>query len=154
MTRDADKRATFAARLDELFRTVVNSDGRLYSTRAAASALTALGTPVSHTHVGKLRRGEADPRRSEMQAFATLFGVSLSYFTHDDDDNEVERRLARALGDPAIQAVAMRMGEADMSAEGKAAVAAMVEQVVFLEQAARRRGLSQGAVPDAPGDDG
>jgi hypothetical protein len=140
VTEDARARRTFADRLDELFRTVVNSDGRLYSTRAAAAALAALDCPVSHTHVGKLRRGEADPRRSEMQAFATLFGVSLSYFTHDDgDESDADRRLARALGDPAIQAVAMRMGEADMSAAGKAAVAAMVEQVVLLEQAARKR---------------
>jgi hypothetical protein len=75
-----------------------------------------------------------------MQAFATLFGVSLAYFTQDDgDDSDADRRLSRALGDPAIQAVAMRMGEAEMSAAGKAAVAAMVEQVVLLEQAARRR---------------
>jgi transcriptional regulator with XRE-family HTH domain len=140
VTGDMHARRTFADRLDELFRTVVNSDGRLYSTRAAAAALAALGCPVSHTHVGKLRRGEADPRRSEMQAFATLFGVSLAYFTQDDgDETEVDRRLARALGDPAIQAVAMRMGEAEMSAAGKAAVAAMVEQVVLLEQAARQR---------------
>jgi hypothetical protein len=145
VTGDEQARRTFAERLDELFRTVVNSDGRLYSTRAAATALAALGCPVSHTHVGKLRRGEADPRRSEMQAFATLFGVSLAYFTRDDsDDSEVDRRLARALGDPAIQAVAMRMGEAEMSAAGKAAVAAMVEQVVLLEQAARQRRTDSG----------
>lgn len=140
MTGETPARRTFADQLDELFRTVVNSEGRPYSTRAAAAALTALGCPVSHTHVGKLRRGEADPRRSEMQAFATLFGVSLAYFTQDDgDDSDADRRLSRALGDPAIQAVAMRMGEAEMSAAGKAAVAAMVEQVVLLEQAARRR---------------
>jgi len=137
VTGETPARRTFADQLDELFRTVVNSEGRPYSTRAAAAALTALGCPVSHTHVGKLRRGEADPRRSEMQAFATLFGVSLAYFTQDDGD--ADRRLSRALGDPAIQAVAMRMGEAEMSAAGKAAVAAMVEQVVLLEQAARRR---------------
>ncbi|MET8150833.1 hypothetical protein ACIBSW_18365 [Actinoplanes sp. NPDC049668] len=137
MTGDMHARRNFADRLDELFRTVVTDEGRPYSTRAAAAALAELGCPVSHTHVGKLRRGEADPRRSEMQAFATLFGVSLTYFTQDDD--EADRRLARALGDPAIQAVAMRMGEAEMSAAGKAAVAAMVEQVVLLEQAARRR---------------
>ena len=140
MTGEKHARRTFADRLDELFRTVVSGEGRPYSTRAAAAALADLGCPVSHTHVGKLRRGEADPRRSEMQAFATLFGVSLAYFTQDDgDDGEADRRLARALGDPAIQAVAMRMGEAEMSAAGKAAVAAMVEQVVLLEQAARRR---------------
>ncbi|GAA3339778.1 hypothetical protein GCM10020358_24780 [Amorphoplanes nipponensis] len=151
MTGDSHARRTFADRLDELFRTVVTSEGRLYSTRAAAAALAELGCPVSHTHVGKLRRGEADPRRSEMQAFATLFGVSLAYFTQDDDDSEVDRRLARALGDPAIQAVAMRMGEAEMSAAGKAAVAAMVEQVVLLEQAARQRNAPPGGSGNPPG---
>src|SRR5512142_770114 len=113
-----DERPTshsFAERLDELFRTTRKpgppGTDRHFSVREVAAALG-----WSHTHLGNLRSGRAaDPRRSEMQALATCFGRPLSYFTDEPTESadpaasEIHARLQRALADPNITAIALRM---------------------------------------------
>jgi hypothetical protein len=128
---------SFADRLDELFRTVLNpATGKPYSVRHVAAQLTASGCMMSHTHLYDLRMGRAtDPRRSEMEAIAAFFGKQLDYFTVTD----IQQRLLEALADPAIKQVALRMVDAELSSEGAAAVLAMIEHVRLLEHAARRR---------------
>ena len=152
MSDQHEQSPSFATQLDHLFRTVSTAEGRLYSNRMAAAKLTAGGCPISHTQVGALRRGDADPRRSEMLAFANMFGKPVSYFLDDPSstvdsptlDHKESRRLIRALQDPDILSVAMRMGDTGMSATGKAAVLAMIEHVLAIERQARQQ-------PPAPG---
>jgi ESX-1-secreted protein regulator len=143
---------SFAERLDELFRTVLNpANGKQYSVRHVAQACG-----ISHTHLNKLRSGAAsNPRRSEMEALAGFFGVALSYFTDDagapavqDRDEGSQARLAAALSHPEVEKVALRMVDRQLSPEGVAAVVAIIDEVARLEAAQRRR--ARGATePDA-----
>jgi hypothetical protein len=68
-------------RLNHLFQTVRRPDGRLWSDRAAAKALTDAGHTISHTQIGHIRAGRREPRFVDMVAFARLFGQDSSYFT-------------------------------------------------------------------------
>ena len=71
-------------RLNNLFATVRRPDGRLWSDRAAAEALTNSGHPISRTQIGNIRRSLADPRFADMVALARLFGQPSTYFTESD----------------------------------------------------------------------
>lgn len=139
-----DPGETFAERLDNLFRTVLDpSAGRQYSVRHVANACG-----ISHTHLNKLRTGAAsDPRRSEMEALASFFGVPSSYFTRDSaDEGQVhadQARLVAALSRPEIEKVAMRMIERQLSPAGVEAVIAIIDEVARLESAQRGRRSAQ-----------
>jgi hypothetical protein len=69
------------SRLNHLFHTIRRSDGRLWSDRAAAKALTDSGHPISHTQIGHIRAGRREPRFVDMVALARLFGQDPGYFT-------------------------------------------------------------------------
>jgi transcriptional regulator with XRE-family HTH domain len=145
----ADATVTFADRLDTLFRTVPDPrTGRQYSVRHVA---TACG--ISHTHLNKLRSGAAsDPRRSEMEALATFFGVPLAYFTEDPADPAAQprtgqARLAAALSRPEIEKVALRMVERQLSPAGIEAVIAIIDEVARLEAAQRGGSPDDGSGP-------
>ncbi|MEV0811172.1 hypothetical protein [Micromonospora sp. NPDC050200] len=131
---------SFAARLDWLFRTVTDPQGRPYSVRHVAQELTGRGCRISHTHLSNLRQGRApDPRQSVVDAIAAFFGQPSSFFAPGQDDVDGGRDLAHALANPHIKQVAMRLADARLSPEGHAAVVAMIEQVERLEAAARAR---------------
>jgi transcriptional regulator with XRE-family HTH domain len=138
---DAHHRSmSFAERLDFLFNTVTGPDGRLYSLRAAADALRAAGHDISHGQLGRLRHGTAEPRHSDMEALAGLFGTTASFFTDRPDASAAtvpDDPIVRALRDPAIRKVALRMADSGLSAAGRAAVADMLETVIRMEQQAR-----------------
>ncbi len=68
-------------RLNHLFQTVRRPDGRLWSDRAAAKALTDSGHTISHTQIGHIRAGRREPRFVDMVAFARLFDRDPGYFT-------------------------------------------------------------------------
>ncbi|MBN1173105.1 MAG: hypothetical protein JXA67_13100 [Micromonosporaceae bacterium] len=68
-------------RLNHLFQTVRRPDGRFWSDRAAAKALSDSGHLISHTQIGHIRAGRREPRFVDMVAFAELFGRDPSYFT-------------------------------------------------------------------------
>ena len=133
--------ASFAQRLDELFRTVRSPvSGKLYSVRQAA---TACG--LSHTHLNKLRSGQAnDPRMSEVESLARFFDVSVDRLVGrdeaDGEGHDAEREvLAAALRQPGVHQVALRMVDRQLSPEGAAAVLRIVDEVARLEEAQRRR---------------
>lgn len=130
-------RQTFAQRLDALWRAVPNpKTGRPYSARAAAAALTQAGFQVSHTHLTRLRSGQADnPRQSEIDALARLFGVAPSYFATEGPARHDP--LAEALAKPGIQAVALRLATAELSSAGVDAIIAVIDHVAKLEVSAR-----------------
>jgi transcriptional regulator with XRE-family HTH domain len=145
-TRGGD--TSFAERLDELFRTVLNPEtGKQYSVRQVA---TACG--ISHTHLNKLRSGLAnDPRRSEMETLARFFGVPLSYFTEDGTasapGSSTQARFTAALGHAEVEKVALRMIERQLSPAGIAAVVAIIDEVARLEAAQRN---AAGTADDVP----
>lgn len=84
----------FSARLDRLFKTIKRSDGREYSHREVAEAITAAGEPISHTYVGQLRSGHKDnPTLRHMRALARFFGVPVEYFTSEQLGAAVDQEL-------------------------------------------------------------
>jgi transcriptional regulator with XRE-family HTH domain len=137
--------ATFAERLDELFRTVRHpSTGKPYSVRHVAAACG-----LSHTHLNKLRSGTAnDPRWSEMEALARFFGVPLEHFLGGEPDGRREAdahraAVAAALRQPGVSQVMLRMLEQQLSPEGTAAVIRIIDEVARLEAAQRRRAAGE-----------
>jgi transcriptional regulator with XRE-family HTH domain len=133
--------ATFAERLDELFRTVRHPvTGKPYSVRHVAAACG-----LSHTHLNKLRSGTAsDPRWSEMEALAGFFGVPIDHFVAADPRqrraaDEHSAALAAALRQPGVSQVMLRMVQRRLSAEGAAAVIRIIDEVARLEAAQGRR---------------
>ncbi|GAA4262825.1 hypothetical protein [Dactylosporangium darangshiense] len=142
--------ATFAERLDQLFRTVCSPvTGKPYSVRHVAAACG-----LSHTHLNKLRSGLAsDPRCSEMEALARFFGVPIDHFVSGADrepaaPDEHSAALAAALRQPGVSQVMLRMVERQLSPQGAAAVIRIIDEVARLEAAQRLRAAGEEDVPD------
>ena len=75
-------------RLNHLFNTVRRPDGRLWSDRAAARALTDSGHSISYTQIGHFRAGRREPRFTDMMALAKLFGQPSTYFTEPNPQQQ------------------------------------------------------------------
>lgn len=102
---------SLAERLDHLFRTVRREDGREFSHREVADAITASEEPISHSYIGQLRTGDKDnPTIKHLRALARFFGVPVEYFTNDDVTAAVDRELATltALRELQVRTVALR----------------------------------------------
>jgi transcriptional regulator with XRE-family HTH domain len=139
---------SFADRVNHLFATVRTADDREYT-----NAEVALATGVSATYIGYLRKGvRGNPSVDTVRALARFFRVRPSYLVDEEADeplagpaadttvDSTDRRLAEALRNPGITRLAMRAAEADLSPAAIAAVAAMIDEVEKLEQAADGRG--------------
>jgi transcriptional regulator with XRE-family HTH domain len=102
---------SLAQRLDHLFRTVRKPDGKEYSLREVADAITEAGDSISHAYVGQLRSGEKDdPRMSHLRGLASFFGVPVTYFFDEDRAAEVDRDLEvlLALKDGGVRVIAQQ----------------------------------------------
>jgi transcriptional regulator with XRE-family HTH domain len=102
---------SLAERLDHLFRTVRREDGREFSHREVADAITASDEPISHSYIGQLRTGDKDnPTIKHLRALARFFGVPVEYFTREDVASDVDRELRTltALKELQIRTVALR----------------------------------------------
>ncbi|GAA3741690.1 hypothetical protein GCM10022225_26480 [Plantactinospora mayteni] len=77
-----------ARRLDRLFSTVTDADGRLYSLQAVSTALRdRYGIDRSPQYIQMLRTGiRANPTVNVLHALADFFGVPTSYLLADDDE--------------------------------------------------------------------
>lgn len=88
---------TFSQRLDYLFVSSRQPNGKKWNPNAVATAVRLIGQPVTGTYLGHLRKGErTNPRLALVQALAEVFGVPVGYFV---DDSAAE--VVAALGDPA-----------------------------------------------------
>ncbi len=143
-------RRTLAEKLNYLFATIRPSgEEREYTNAEVAQA-----TGVSGSYIGYLRKGARDnPTVDAVQALARHFGVRPSYLVDDELDDaqlaavEAQLRLSRVLARPGIEALAMRAAEAELSPEALDAVAAMIEQVQRLEQAAAAKRRTRATRP-------
>ncbi|MGI5213848.1 helix-turn-helix domain-containing protein [Plantactinospora sp. CA-290183] len=77
-----------ARRLDRLFSTVTDVDGRLYSLQAVSTALRErYGIDRSPQYIQMLRTGIRDnPTINVLHALADFFGVPVSYLLSGDDE--------------------------------------------------------------------
>lgn len=129
------RRKTLAEKLDHLFSTVRSPRGGEYTFDEVASALRDAGGPtISATYVWQLRKGIRDnPTKRHLEALATFFGVSPSYFFDEEAAERIEAELGllTALRDTSIRSVALR--SAGLSPSTLDAIRAVIENARRLE---------------------
>lgn len=129
---------SLAHRLDHLFRTVAKPDGREYSHREVAEAVTTGGEPISHSYIGQLRTGDKDnPTIRHLRALARFFGVPVEYFTSDEvaADVDLELRTLTALKELQVKTIALRRTVLPEAERSLAELARLVEVIRGIEQA-------------------
>lgn len=125
--------ASFADRLDRLFRAVHPRGRGEYSYEEVASAIRGTGVTISHTYLWQLRKGARDnPTKRHMEALAHFFGVPASYFL-DEDTSTVDDQLELlvALRDNSVRSVALRA--AGLSETSLTAIMGMIEHARAIE---------------------
>lgn len=126
---------TLAEKLDHLFRTMHPRGRGEYSCEEVAEALRKRGGPtVSATYIWQLRKGLRDnPTKKHLEALASFFGVSPSYFFDDalTTQIEAELELLAALRDRSVRMLALEAY--GLSSATLAAIREMVERVRELE---------------------
>ncbi len=128
-----DPPASFAERLDRLFRSVHPGGRGEYSYEEVAAAIRAQGIAISHTYVWQLRKGQRDnPTIKHVEGLAKFFGVQPSYFL-DEDVSEVDAQLEllATLRDRSVRSLALRAN--GLSEAGLQALAGMIEHARALE---------------------
>ena len=144
--------SAFAARFDALFRSRKQpGTDWAWTTRALAEALSERGHPISHTTIGRLRRGETDPRQGDVEALADVLGVPVSYFFSAAGDGDGrpaqdEQRVLDAMAaSPHVRAIAMRLAEdGPISEDVAAAIMNIIEQVRGLDRRGSQGRAAQG----------
>jgi len=146
VTSDQDEVADgLARRLDNLFRSVRRPDGREYSHREVAEAITSSGEPISHSYIGQLRAGDKDnPTIKHLRALARFFGVPVEYFTNDEIAADVDRELRTltALKELQIKTVALRstlLPEAERSLAELARIVEVIREIETEQEGKQRR---------------
>lgn len=125
--------ATFAQRLDRLFRVVRPRNGHEYTHEEVATAIRERGVTISHTYVWQLRKGMRDnPTKRHLEALAEFFGVPPSYFLDEDTSGiDAQLELLVALRDNDVRNVALRAS--GLSPQGLKAVLGMIEHARTVE---------------------
>lgn len=128
-------RPTLACRLDRLFQDVrpEGARGRRYTNEDVATAVKEAnpGIRVSGAYLSALRNGvKRNPSTELLTALARFFGVPPCYFLEDAgaERTDAELALARVAGNPGVRRLALQALE--LSPEGLAAVARIVEHVL------------------------
>ncbi len=127
--------ASFAERLDRLFKLTADADGHEHTYRAVAAEIEAAGgSSVSASYLHALRTGQKDnPTKRYIEGLAAYFGVPPAYFFDDKLAAEVDAQLAmlRTLRDNGVMDVALRAR--GLSAESLDHLARLIERTRSLE---------------------
>jgi transcriptional regulator with XRE-family HTH domain len=87
-TIDLPDTLTFADRLNELFDTVRDENGIPYTGKKIASKANDLGYTLSDAYISQLRTGKAKtPSFRTVEAISRAFGISVTYFLSDPDED-------------------------------------------------------------------
>jgi len=82
---------------------------------------------ISANHVWRLRNGRNhNPGLDTLQLLAGVFGVALDYFGGGDDEGD-EDAIRRALAQPELRGLVVRLGTAQVSPRDAARLAGIVE---------------------------
>ncbi|MFG3112876.1 XRE family transcriptional regulator [Streptomyces sp. NPDC048197] len=138
---------SLAEKINYLFATIKDDDGREYSNEYAANAISQTGINISMSYIWQLRKGKKDnPTVRHLQGLASFFGVPISYFFDDAVARQVHGRLVQmeserasvneALEDRDVKLMAMRAGE--LSEARRKQVMDLLDVVYKLEQAEHR----------------
>ncbi len=127
--------ATFAEKLDRLFRTVRPQGREEFTPDEVSSAIAKRGGPtISSTYIYMLRRGQRDnPTKKHLEALADFFGVPPAYFFDDETAARVNAELdvLVALRDASVRDIALRA--TGLSSRSLATIREVVERVRQLE---------------------
>ena len=108
---------SFADRLNGLFETQRDPDGRAWSNVAVAKAMHAIGFPGAPGYLSQLRNGQRDnPTLAYVKAVATVFGVPATYFTDDQEQADrvsQEHAMVTAMQQSGIAGLALRATDLD-----------------------------------------
>jgi transcriptional regulator with XRE-family HTH domain len=136
---------SLAARLNWLFDRVRRHDGKIFTLREVADAVTAAGESISHAYIAQLRRGQkTDPTIGHLRGLARFFAVPVEYFTSDRVAREVGTELATmaALQDLRAQTVAMRES---IIPDAESALQAMTQLLAMVRDLESRPGDADGS---------
>ena len=123
----------FADRLNHLFETITDSDGKPYSNEAVINGIAATGGPtISKGYLSELRTGKKDnPTLKHIQALADFFGVDATYFVGDSDYADrvaAELKLLAGMKRAGVRDIALRAS--DLSDSNLSMVEAILETVL------------------------
>lgn len=130
MSEAAASKPTFADRLNHLFATTHQPGRGPYSNGEVAEAIRHQGTPISHSYIWMLRKGQTDnPSKKHMEALAGFFGVPVAYFFDDEVAKRIdaELELISAMRDTDVREVALRASE--LTPEGLRAIADVIRHI-------------------------
>ena len=105
---------SFADRLNQLFETQRDPDGKPWTNVAVAKAMRKIGFPGAPGYLSQLRNGQRDnPTLAYVKAVAEVFGVPGTYFVEDADE------AARLRDDHATLAALQDSGIAELALRGQ-----------------------------------
>lgn len=108
---------SFADRLNQLFETQRDPDGKPWTNVAVAKAMHEIGFPGAPGYLSQLRNRQRDnPTLSYVKAVAEVFGVPATYFTEDAVEAARLRNdhaILTALQDSGIAGLALRAKDLD-----------------------------------------
>jgi len=108
---------SFADRLNQLFETQRDPDGKPWTNVAVAKAMHEIGFPGAPGYLSQLRNRQRDnPTLSYVKAVAEVFGVPATYFTEDAVEAARLRNdhaTLTALQDSGIAGLALRAKDLD-----------------------------------------
>ncbi|MEV0358085.1 XRE family transcriptional regulator [Nocardia sp. NPDC050697] len=131
----------FSDRLEYLFRTVPNTQGRRYTAEEIARRAADIGYPISAVYVAQLRSGlKQNPSLKHATGLAAAFGVDIRFFTDDEawQRGRQEIEYLRLRTAPGLEAVAFRA--VDLSQQS---IASLIDYLKFLR-------VQEGLPPDPP----
>lgn len=129
---------SFAARLNKLFATQKDANGKPFSTEAIAERCSAFGEQISVAYLYHLRRGDrSNPSPAKLSAIAKAFGVGVGYFFQWDDPAAEEDHAVRvAMSNPRVRSIAMRAAE--LTPEFAAVLEQMIQNLETLPSAVNK----------------
>lgn len=108
---------SFANRLNQLFETQRDPDGKPWTNVAVAKAMHGIGFPGAPGYLSQLRNGQRDnPTLAYVKAVAEVFGVPAAYFTEDAAEAarlRDDHAVLAALQDSGIAGLALRAKDLD-----------------------------------------
>jgi len=135
----SDTDQIFTLRLNHLFETYLDDEGKPYSVRQVAAQ-----TGVSASYVSNLRRGRTTrPGADKIEALARFFGVDMAYFMGServalpDDTTAHDEVLRKALENPLVREVAVTTGQ--FNQEQWKHMLAILEHQVEIQRIAEER---------------
>ncbi|MFE3260628.1 XRE family transcriptional regulator [Nocardia sp. NPDC059091] len=131
----------FSDRVEYLFRTMPNPEGRRYTAEEIARRSTERGYPISTVYVAQLRSGiKQNPSLKHATGIAAAFGIDIRFFTDDEvwsrGQQEIEYlRLRNTAGFDAVAFRAMDLSQQSL--------ASLIDYLKFLR-------VKEGLPADAP----